>query len=98
MNPEFSTPALTKAHALSLAVLACTAATPELRAAAQALKTSLDEMAAERGLHADAIASARSRYANNDLEIDDNPILSIADKGVWVSAWVWVESSDDGQA
>ncbi len=36
------------------------------------------------------IASAHSEYANDDLEIDDNPLVSVTNRGVWVNAWVWV--------
>lgn len=34
----------------------------------------------------------------DDLEIDDEPFVSVADEGVWVSAWVWVpfECADEG--
>lgn len=38
----------------------------------------------------DAISDAHSQYANDDVEIDAFPLISEADKGVWVSAWVWV--------
>jgi hypothetical protein len=27
---------------------------------------------------------------DDDLEVDDNPLYSRSDSGVWVSAWVWV--------
>lgn len=46
--------------------------------------------------HAEArkhIGFARKDYAepsDNDLEIDDVPMISPSDEGVWVSAWVWV--------
>ena len=26
----------------------------------------------------------------NDVEIDENAALSLADDGTWVAAWVWV--------
>lgn len=42
---------------------------------------------------AEAIAAARDIYAagsDDNIEIDDNPLLSHAESGVWVAAWVWV--------
>jgi len=39
------------------------------------------------------IARARDDYASGsdrDIEIDDEPLLSPADEGVWVGAWAWV--------
>ena len=43
--------------------------------------------------HEGTIEAARSNYAmgsDDEIEIDDKPLLSVADDGVWVSAWVWV--------
>ena len=33
----------------------------------------------------------------HDVEIDDEPVLSVADEGVWVSAWVWVQRTHVGE-
>ena len=47
----------------------------------------------ERSTYAAQIERAVDDYAmssSNDIEIDDDPVLSISDEGVWVSAWVWV--------
>jgi predicted RNA-binding Zn-ribbon protein involved in translation (DUF1610 family) len=42
------------------------------------------------------VTAARREYATDELEIDDNPMLSRApdDGGVWVAAWVWVSTAD----
>jgi hypothetical protein len=45
------------------------------------------------------IAQARSIYANDDLEIDDQAALSEVNeagqpKGAWVAAWVWVNKEE----
>ena len=40
---------------------------------------------------AEDIKRARA-LASNELEIDDAPMVSIGDQGVWVSAWVWAPS------
>ena len=40
------------------------------------------------------IKRAEDRYASDDVEIDDKPIFSPAERGTWVSAWVWVEDED----
>lgn len=44
--------------------------------------------------YAGAIAAARDEYASDDVEIDDNPSISRADDGTWVSAWVWVPDAE----
>lgn len=43
-----------------------------------------------RATYAAEIQSVRDGLADDDLEIDDSPLLSPADDGVWVNAWVWV--------
>lgn len=53
-----------------------------------------------------AIRYARKHYADpsgDDIEIDDNPSVSIADdptltRGIWVSAWVWVPIDEEKEA
>jgi hypothetical protein len=40
------------------------------------------------------IQKARDEYTDDELEIDDNPVVSHGDDGVWVSAWVWVSDED----
>lgn len=45
--------------------------------------------------HDGTIEAARSNYADDDCEIDAKPLLSVADGGVWVSAWVWVRTDHD---
>lgn len=40
--------------------------------------------------HDGTIEAARANYCNDDLEIDDTPLLSPTENGCWVSAWVWV--------
>jgi hypothetical protein len=48
--------------------------------------------------YADVIERARAEYARtsyDELEIDDEPILSVADDGVWVNAWVWINTEED---
>lgn len=37
----------------------------------------------------DAISEARGE-TNDDLEIDDYPLVSEGETGTWVSAWIWV--------
>ena len=66
--------------------------TPELVALQSAVE-SCREAVDSREQFADAIALAREDYANNEVEIDDDPVLSVSDEGVWVSAWVWVPLS-----
>ena len=40
------------------------------------------------------VSKARELYADDDLEIDDNPNISVAENGMWVAAWVWVSDDD----
>jgi hypothetical protein len=46
------------------------------------------------------IAQARQQYttSTSDLEIDDEPQVSIAEDGAWVAAWVWVTQGEAGLA
>lgn len=43
------------------------------------------------------IDAARERYvdSSDDIEIDPFPLISEADEGTWVSAWVWVPGGDE---
>lgn len=42
------------------------------------------------------IAQARQQYATSfpELEIDDDPKVSISKGGAWVAAWVWVSQEE----
>ena len=51
-----------------------------------------ESVVASRLAYADEIAEAREQ-ATDELEIDDLPVLSEGEDGVWVSAWVWVEAA-----
>lgn len=46
----------------------------------------------EQKNHDGTINAARSNYCNDECEIDDKPLLSVGDEGVWVSAWVYVDT------
>ena len=46
---------------------------------------------------AEDIKRARA-LASNELEIDDAPMVSIGDQGVWVSAWVWAPSPTEEES
>jgi hypothetical protein len=38
------------------------------------------------------VAQARNQCATSDgIEIDDRPDVSVAERGAWVAAWVWVD-------
>jgi hypothetical protein len=49
----------------------------------------------ELALYAGEIAQARGTYATDDVEIDDNPSISQADEGTWVSGWLWVPAAEE---
>ena len=43
------------------------------------------------------VQTAHDRYAepsNGSIEIDPETVVSEADEGVWVMAWVWVPKED----
>lgn len=50
----------------------------------------LKQMEQERKDHAGLVEKAIDTHVTDDVEIDEFPLLSVADEGVWVSAWVWV--------
>lgn len=50
----------------------------------------LDAIKLEAVAHAEVIQEARNIHTSDDLEIDDEPELSIGEGGIWVAAWVWV--------
>jgi hypothetical protein len=33
---------------------------------------------------------ARDRHGNEELQIDEDAVISEADDGAWVAAWVWI--------
>lgn len=45
------------------------------------------------------VAQAKQQYdkqSDNDIEIDEDPAVSIAEEGAWVAAWVWVSREEAG--
>ena len=64
---------------------------------AEALLKAINERT-ERGPNDAAyIGAAREVFATDDLEIDDDPNVSLGgDPGAWVHAWVWVSDEDAG--
>jgi hypothetical protein len=42
-------------------------------------------------LYLSQVEEARNEYCDDECEIDDHPLVSVADReGVWISAWLWV--------
>jgi hypothetical protein len=64
-------------------------------AALAALTAHLAELEANRGAFADDIQAARDERADDDTEIDDEPLVSPSENGTWVRAWVFVTSDDN---
>lgn len=58
------------------------------------LEAQLNEIAAEREAYADAVDQAHDIHGSDGVNVDAEPILSVSDEGVWVSAWVWVPIDD----
>lgn len=40
------------------------------------------------------IQSAVQEYECDDIQIENNPRISVGDNGAWVQAWVWVSTED----
>ena len=60
----------------------------------------LKEADQQRVDHEGTIAAAVDNYAwddNGGISFDANPLLSVADDGVFVSAWVWVPIEADDE-
>ena len=73
--------------------------TPELVTLQKAVEVCREEID-NREAFATEIQKARDEYTMDsscDVEIDDEPVLSVADEGVWVSAWVWVQRTHVGE-
>jgi hypothetical protein len=62
----------------------------------KSLQEQLNDLDRDRAAHELTIEAARNNHVSDDVEIDDDPFLSIADEGVWVSAWVWVPIETEG--
>ena len=78
-------------------IIAARAAVEGRPTAAQELQAALrgiDQALQDQEDSTDVIRRARL-LASDDLEIDDDPMVSIAEDGVWVSAWVWVSAEKD---
>ena len=46
----------------------------------------------------DEIDAARKAYAHgsdDNIEVDDNALVSRGEDGVWVQAWVWVRNTEE---
>lgn len=55
----------------------------------------IDKRTAEYPKYEGHIKAARDNYADDDCEIDDQPMLAPTGSGVWVNAWVWVANGDN---
>lgn len=53
-----------------------------------------DEEATDEGRD-DLLQRARDEYACDEVNIDEDALLSIGDGGAWVQAWVWVADETD---
>lgn len=62
----------------------------DLAGAVSALATALRQMEHDREDVSGSIHRALELYGSDDCNIDEAPLISFANEGVWVSAWVWV--------
>lgn len=58
----------------------------ELKGAIEKCETAIKD----RTIYAAEIKGVREVYCSDEIEIDDDPVTSASDEGVWVSAWVWM--------
>jgi hypothetical protein len=63
-----------------------------MRKGLRATEPPLAHSCIEGSSRAEYIEQARRRFSavTSEIEIDDEPVISVAEEGVWVSAWVWV--------
>jgi len=61
------------------------------------LRDYFDGQDADRDDHEFTIKAARDNFADDDCEIPDKPLLSVAEDAVWVQAWVRVSLETEGQ-
>lgn len=69
----------------------------DLAAAVRELACHLDMLREDRLRYKDQIQAARDTYAapsDNDIEVDEDAMVSTTDNGCWVSAWVMVREGD----
>lgn len=85
---SFSLNSLNEADRLAQAVID---GDPAAALIAANMQANLSGMSREIKAYKRLIEKARDIHTSDDVEIDDQPILSIADEGVWVNAWVWVK-------
>ena len=68
---------------------------PNAGSALSDLKLYLRDQDIARSDHEGTIAAAKANYADEDCQVYAQPLLDIADSGVWVEAWVWVPIEED---
>lgn len=62
----------------------------DLAQAVRQLDAALKEIDQGRLDHEETIETARRTHVSDDLAIDEEPLVSAGEKGIWVSAWVFV--------
>ena len=68
---------------------------PNAGSALSDLELYLQDQDIARSNHEGTIAAAKANHADEDCQIHTQPLLDIADSGVWVEAWVWVSTKED---
>ena len=61
---------------------------------------SREQKLGDQDLERRLIAKARDEYAigsDNNIEIDEDAAFSQGEDGVWVSAWVWIQQTEDDE-
>lgn len=90
--PELHRYTFTPFQNLIIAARAVAAGQPGAVDTLNAALRSVDESFRDQANAATHIETAR-KGATDDLEIDDDPMVSWADGGVWVNAWVWIDDN-----
>ena len=68
---------------------------PNAGSALSDLKLYLRDQDIARSDHEGTIAAAKANYADEGCQVYDQPLLDIADDGIWVETWVWVSTKED---
>lgn len=69
----------------------------DLPGSVRALSAHLQELARVRTAYAASIAAAREAFADDDCEIDNEPVIAPGDPddhGCFISAWLWISDPD----
>lgn len=93
MTIEISLVAYQRLQDIAERILSGTSTSEDIRIKCSEAIRWIDEQKQEAASCVNHIAAARAQ-TDSDLEIDDHPVVCLADNGVWVNAWIYVSNFD----